>query len=193
MRGPGLDVDCCAKIISTLIFPQPTWPHTTLRGRTFTDSNTAVPLTLEFYIHYLLFKPCMLDDILIFTIIVYNEGIIGSSYPSNKMDFVWKSTLMNFYVLCTAHCNIIIQYKPKKCTFSKLMYILFTHQQIHFLLNLEKSKIYIKIHIIIAPTCFGLRPSSENLYRAAWGCSKTETCRSDNYAYFNVNFKLFQV
>ena len=28
------------------------------------------------------------------------------------------------------------------------------------LLNLEKFKIYIKININIAPTCFGLRPSS---------------------------------
>ena len=34
-------------------------------------------------------------------------------------------------------------------------YILFTHQQMHFLLNLEKFKIYIKIHINIAPTCSG--------------------------------------
>jgi len=33
-----------------------------------------------------------------------------------------------------------------------------------FLLNLEKFKIYIKIHINIAPTCFGLRQG--NLYRA---------------------------
>ena len=45
-------------------------------------------------------------------------------------------------------------------------YILFTHQQMHFLLNLEKFKIYMKIHIIIASTCFGLRPSSGSLYRA---------------------------
>jgi len=34
--------------------------------------------------------------------------------------------------------------------------ILFTHQQMHFSLNLEKFKIYINIHINIAPTCFGL-------------------------------------
>ena len=43
------------------------------------------------------------------------------------------------------------------------------------LLNLEKFKIYIKIHIHIA------------------GWSKTETCGIDIYVYFNVNFKLFQV
>jgi len=34
------------------------------------------------------------------------------------------------------------------------------------LLNLEKFKIYIKSHINIAPTCFGLRSSSGSLYRA---------------------------
>ena len=33
-----------------------------------------------------------------------------------------------------------------------------------YLLNLEKFKIYIQIHTNIAPTCFGLRPSSGNLY-----------------------------
>jgi hypothetical protein len=44
--------------------------------------------------------------------------------------------------------------------------IQFTRQQMHILLNLEKFKIYIKIHINIAPTCFGLRPSSGSLYWA---------------------------
>ena len=34
------------------------------------------------------------------------------------------------------------------------------------LLNLEKFKIYIKININIAPTCFGLRLTSGNLYKA---------------------------
>jgi hypothetical protein len=34
----------------------------------------------------------------------------------------------------------------------------------HFLLILENSKIYIKIYIKIAPTCFGLRPSSRSLH-----------------------------
>jgi hypothetical protein len=32
------------------------------------------------------------------------------------------------------------------------------------LLILENSKIYIKTYIKIAPTCFGLRPSSEGLH-----------------------------
>ena len=33
-------------------------------------------------------------------------------------------------------------------------------------IKLGKVQIYVKIHIIIAPTYFGLRPSSGNLYRA---------------------------
>jgi hypothetical protein len=37
------------------------------------------------------------------------------------------------------------------------------HQQMHFLLILENSKIYIKTYIKIAPTCFGLWPSSGSL------------------------------
>ena len=45
------------------------------------------------------------------------------------------------------------------CTVYYGIYILFTHQQMHFLLNLEKF-------IFMAPTCFGLRPFSGNLYRA---------------------------
>jgi hypothetical protein len=38
------------------------------------------------------------------------------------------------------------------------------HQQKHFLLILENSKIYIQTYIKIAATCFGLRPSSGNLH-----------------------------
>jgi len=34
----------------------------------------------------------------------------------------------------------------------------FTHKQMHFFI-LKNIKIYIKIHINIAPKCFGLRPS----------------------------------
>jgi hypothetical protein len=42
--------------------------------------------------------------------------------------------------------------------------ILFTHQQMHYLLNLERFNIYTRIHTNIAPTCFGPRPSSGSLY-----------------------------
>jgi hypothetical protein len=38
------------------------------------------------------------------------------------------------------------------------------HQLMHFLLILENSKIYIQTYIKIAPTCFGLRPSSGSLH-----------------------------
>jgi hypothetical protein len=40
----------------------------------------------------------------------------------------------------------------------------FIHQQMHYLLILEISKICIKTYIKIAPTCFSLRPSSGNLH-----------------------------
>jgi len=38
-----------------------------------------------------------------------------------------------------------------------LIYVDFTHQQMHFFI-FKNIKIYIKIHINIAPTCFVLRP-----------------------------------
>ena len=38
------------------------------------------------------------------------------------------------------------------------------YQQIHFISALENIKIYIKTHIKIAATCFGLRPSSGSLH-----------------------------
>jgi hypothetical protein len=40
----------------------------------------------------------------------------------------------------------------------------FIHQQMHYLLILENSKIYIKTYIKIVPTCFGLRPSSGSVH-----------------------------
>jgi hypothetical protein len=40
----------------------------------------------------------------------------------------------------------------------------FIYQQIHFISVLENIKIYIKTHIKIAATCFGLRTSSGSLH-----------------------------
>jgi hypothetical protein len=40
----------------------------------------------------------------------------------------------------------------------------FIHQQMHFVSVLENIKIYIKTSIKIAPTCFGVRPSSGALH-----------------------------
>jgi len=48
---------------------------------------------------------------------------------------------------------------------NKILYIVHSPTNA-LLLNLEKFKIYIKININIAATCFGLRPSSGSLYRA---------------------------
>ena len=41
----------------------------------------------------------------------------------------------------------------------------FIYQEKHFISVLENIKIYIKTYIKIAPTCFGLRPSSGSLHR----------------------------
>jgi len=44
------------------------------------------------------------------------------------------------------------------------VYVEFSHHHCTFI-NLKKHiKIYVKIHINIAPTCFGLRPSSGSLH-----------------------------
>jgi hypothetical protein len=57
---------------------------------------------------------------------------------------------------------------PQKCFYEGIVcqqwlrYILFTHQQMHYLLNLERFKIYTNI----APTCFSLGPPSGSLYWA---------------------------
>jgi len=40
----------------------------------------------------------------------------------------------------------------------------FVYQQMHFISVLENMKIYIKIYIKTAPTCFGLCPSSGSLH-----------------------------
>jgi hypothetical protein len=58
----------------------------------------------------------------------------------------------------------------RKCLFVNLFLRLtkmlksFIHQQMHYLLLLENSKIYIRTYIKIAPTCFGPRPSSGSLH-----------------------------
>jgi hypothetical protein len=60
-----------------------------------------------------------------------------------------KQKINNFFIV--APCILV---SPK----------FFIHQQTHFLLVLENSKIYINTYIKIAPTSFGLRPSSGSLH-----------------------------
>jgi len=59
----------------------------------------------------------------------------------------------------------------KKCTEREFLntqnFILdvqFTHQQMHLFILKNTLKIYSKIHTNIAPTCFGLRPSTGSLH-----------------------------
>ena len=54
--------------------------------------------------------------------------------------------------------HLIFEDSSKIC---RNMYVEFTHQQMHLKKHI---KIYIKMHINIAPTCFGLRPSSGSLH-----------------------------
>jgi hypothetical protein len=56
----------------------------------------------------------------------------------------------------------------KKSSTNGRVFVLFTHQKVHYLLKLERFKIYTKIHTNIAPiyTYLGFRPSSGSLYWA---------------------------
>ena len=72
-------------------------------------------------------------------------------------------------VLNTVGKRIIIHMvmlEISEMTSQKIAYALveFTHQQMHFFYFKKRIKIYIKIHINIAPTCFGPRPSSGSLH-----------------------------
>jgi hypothetical protein len=79
--------------------------------------------------------------------------------------------LFTFYIQGVLNLNVkLLCQKVNRTTLQDFLFfifapcilnsILFTHQQMHYLLNLERNKIYTKIHTNIAPTCFGLRPSS---------------------------------
>jgi len=80
----------------------------------------------------------------------------------------------HFYIILLIYGILVLQYYSKFTHFTLLMILLFhqlnltyvelTHQQMHFYLFKEHIKLYIKIHINIAPTCFGLRPSSGSLH-----------------------------
>ena len=96
---------------------------------------------------------------------VHISSFILFKYDWKLLPGTWYNPSFNKFLTF-----FILYYDQKMLTFYRCIvncgvYILFTHQQMHFLLNLEKFKIYIKIHIIIAPTCFCLRPSSGSLYR----------------------------
>jgi len=55
---------------------------------------------------------------------------------------------------------VIIFFMVAPCN---LIYVEFTHKQMHFLLK-KNIKIYIEIHMNIVATCFGLRLSSGSLH-----------------------------
>jgi hypothetical protein len=76
-------------------------------------------------------------------------------YVQGKCSVITNKAVTQKY--CSYSVEITFKNNPKK---SKS----FIHQQMHYLIILENSKIYIKTHIKVAPTCFGSRPSSGSLY-----------------------------
>jgi predicted permease len=92
---------------------------------------------------------------------------VASNPAISAKETKWHRTKNEAYFCpCSLKLHIIWNYTKRKniifftvapCV---LKSILFTHQQMHCLLNSERFKIYTNI----APTCFGLRPSSGSLY-----------------------------
>jgi hypothetical protein len=77
--------------------------------------------------------------------------------------FVCKSDIFE-WTMAVWYCIVTLSCWHMKISFFffppwNYFIILFTHQQMHYLLNLERFKIYTNI----APTYFGLRPSSREL------------------------------
>ena len=60
--------------------------------------------------------------------------------------------------------NVMLCVRFVMCYVWVMLYVLFTHQQMHYFILKQHIKIYTKIHINIPATCFGLRPSSESLH-----------------------------
>jgi hypothetical protein len=75
-----------------------------------------------------------------------NVGMWRLNYEESEVDVIFQVGINNFKC-CTVHSDIYTVHTPTNA----------------ILLNLEEFKIYFKIHINIAPTCFGLRPSSGSL------------------------------
>jgi len=46
------------------------------------------------------------------------------------------------YVFCSVHCNVIIQYKTIKCTFSQLMFLIFNF--FLYLLHVSKLRVHLQ-------------------------------------------------
>jgi hypothetical protein len=83
-----------------------------------------------------------------------------TSYYANKTKSVWKRGM-------TCHMSRIIKPRILLLLHSALWNLCIVHSPTNLLfIKLGNVSIYIKMYIIIAPTCFGLRPSSGSLYRA---------------------------
>jgi hypothetical protein len=101
--------------------------------------------------------------------LLYGESKILLEHMCNILVIVEKDACQCYYIMdvymiiiLSDNCQLPI-FIVAPCI---LKSILLTHQQMHYLLNLERFKIYTRIHTNIALTCFGLRPSSGSLYWA---------------------------
>ena len=100
---------------------------------------------------------------------------IWSIWTDSLQAFPWRTGRLSFVkvnTVCVTRCvngwYMILIVAP--CILKSTQ---FTHQQMHYLLNLEKYIIFITIHTNIAHTFFGPRPSSGSLY---WTWLKLYLC-----------------
>jgi len=100
--------------------------------------------------------------------------------------------------ICTKNQHRPISFNFYCCTVHYGICMLFIHQQLHFLLSVctTNSTHAVSRHAATSPQkiqrnnyteSFNRSVTLARLFTAPWGWSKTETCRSDNYVYFNIN------
>ena len=132
----------------------------------------------------------------LFSDLCWGPGILKILKPSShwtepsditlKMCILSAPCIYAFHVFPTSN-NLNLPIPPSPITFvmearcillrganrSFVSNVEFTHQQMHFFYFKKYIKIYTKIHINIAPTCFGLLPSSGSLH---WTWLKLYLC-----------------
>jgi hypothetical protein len=91
-------------------------------------------------------KPPCTTDFMLSQLSVFSYIIKVAKYIFVHHVVSSQLTTHNFYC-CTVHSEIHIVHSPTNALF----------------INLERFKIYTRIHTNVAPTCFGLRPSSGSL------------------------------
>ena len=109
------------------------------------------------------------DWVFLINTLLHNNQIILKSVLTNLLLYIGS-------IVFWSHCSItklMIEFFFFIVAPCILIHLEFTHQQMHFFYFKKHIIIYIKIHINIAPTCFGLRPSSGSLH---WTWLKLYLC-----------------